>query len=491
METKEYDLIVVGTGSAINIVYRMIVDNSDAKIAVIDKNDPGGISLTRGCIPSKMLLQHANLARMIEKVGEYNIDIEVKGVDFEKIMKGTRETIRERSESIGRVLIDSENVDYYPCTAEFVDPHIITVSRQRALRGSEREDAPEDMNITSKTIILGLGSRPRIPHIKGIRFAHYYTSDNILEMEKLPDTIAIVGGGYVAAEFGHFFSAMGSRVTVFSRNSRFLPSEEPEISALAEKELGKRTTILTNHEVREIKEDSAKTLMVIERGTGKRKEFTADEVLIATGRAPNTTFIHPVRGGIQTDDGGWVVVDKHLETSQPNIWALGDATGGHMFKHVADYESHIVYHNAILGERIKADYQAIPRAIFIQPEIASVGLGEGGALERYGEDEVLIGFYNYRDTAMGEAMHIENGFVKVILHRSTRKILGAHIIGPQASVLLQEVVTLMYTPDGNADPIIHGMHIHPALSEVVEKAFLSLMTPRQYRALGHNHDSQD
>ncbi len=217
--------------------------------------------------------------------------------------------------------------------------------------------------------------------------------------------------------------------------------------------------------------------------------ITADEVLIATGRGSNTDVLHPERGGIETDEKGWIIVDEYLETSQPNVWAFGDANGKHPFKHVANYESLLVYYNAVLKRKVKTDYHAVPHAVFTYPEIASVGLGEKEAIEKYGKDKVLIGVQRYQDTAKGEAMGVKYYFVKVIVERDATKILGAHIIGPYAyaSILIQEIINLMYTLEQSARPIFSGMHIHPALSEVVEKAFSSLMPPEQYHHLIEHH----
>jgi dihydrolipoamide dehydrogenase len=202
--------------------------------------------------------------------------------------------------------------------------------------------------------------------------------------------------------------------------------------------------------------------------------------LIAAGRVSNTDILHPERANIQTDKRGWITVNQHLQSSQPNIWAFGDANGRYLFKHVANYESLIVYFNAVLKRDSTVDYHAIPHAVFTHPEIASVGLRENEAIEQLGKDNILIGYHRYQDTAKGEAMNVKDYFVKVIVMKESLKIVGAHIIGPHASVLIQEIVNLMYTPNQSAAAIINGMHIHPALNEVVERAFNALMPVNQY-----------
>ena len=467
---KEYDSIVIGTGSAMNFVDALIQGNPNVKIAVVDKDEPGGICLTRGCIPSKILLYPAELVRTIERAGEFGVDVDIKKIDFEKVMERMRVLIYEDIDMIREGLSHSKNIDYYPAVAEFTAPYTLKVG---------------DDTITSKMIFLCTGSKPKIPPIKGLEEAGYHTSDTILKISQLPESIAIVGGGYIAAEYGHFFSAMGSKVTIIGRNPQFLPKEEPEVSALAKRELEKHMTIITNHEVREAEKTSMgkKKLVAVNRENGKRMEITTEEILVATGRGPNTDILHPERGGIKIDEKGWISVNEYLETSQPNVWALGDANGKHSFKHVANYESLVVYYNAILKMRVKVDYHAIPHAVFTHPETASVGLREKEAIEKYGKDKVLIGIQRYQDTAKGEAMGVKDCFVKVIVEKGTMRILGAHIIGLYASVLIQEIINLMYTPKQSAEPIIYGMHIHPALSEVVERAFGSLMPPEQYHHL--------
>ena len=456
-----------------SIVETMIHENPKIKVAVIDKDEPGGICLTRGCIPSKLLLYPAELVRIAEKAKKFGINTEIENIDFKKVMKRMRNIIYEDINQIRHGLLHSKNVDYYPEAAEFVAPYTLKVGKE---------------TITAKMMFLCAGSKPAIPPIKGIEKVGYLTSDTILTINELPKSIISIGGGYIAAEYCHFLSAMGAQVTIIGRNPQFIPTEEPEISALAKRKLEKHVTIYTNHEVQEAKLISGKKQVVaVNRETKKKMKVKADEILIATGRASLSKLLHPEKGKIETDGGGWILVNEFLETSQTNVWALGDANGKYPFKHVANHEAAIVYHNAVLKRKVKADYHAVPHAIFTHPEIASVGLGEKEAIEMFGVDKLLIGFHRYEDTAKGEAMDAKDYFVKVIVKRATRKILGAHIIGPYASILIHEIIPLMYTKEQSAKPIQDSMHIHPALSEVVERAFRSLMPPEHYQHLIEHH----
>jgi mycothione reductase len=473
---KQYDLIVIGTGSAMNIVDPMIQQNPRIRIAVIDKDEPGGICLTRGCIPSKIILYPAELVRTIEEAKELGLDVELKRADFAKVMGRMRRMIDGDIASIRRGLSSSENIDYYHDTAEFTAPYTLKVSEE---------------SITAKTIFLCTGSQTTIPPIKGLDAVGYITSDSAFHLTRLPESIAIVGGGYIAAEFGHFFSAMGSKVTIVGRNPQFLPNEEPEVSGLAKAELGRHMQIITNHEVKAAeKAGTGKRLRAVDRETGKEVAVEAEEVMVASGRGPTTGILHLERAGINTTKEGWIEVDEYLQTSQPGVWALGDALGKHMFKHVANYESVVVYNNAVQKRRVKADYHAVPNAIFTYPEIASVGMKEREATARYGEGGVLIGLYRYENTAKGEAINAKGYFVKVVVERGSLRILGAHIIGPYASILIQEIINLMYTERQDARPLMESMHIHPSMSEVVDRAFSSLMEPREYHhMIEHEHVS--
>ncbi len=467
---KDYDLIVIGSGSAMNLVEPMIQDNPNIRIAVIDKDEPGGICLTRGCIPSKILLYPAELVRKIEEALDLGIDTQIKKINFQAVMGRMRKLIDHDIDQIREGLSSSPNIDYYHAPAEFTAPYTLKVG---------------NTEIKSKLILLCIGSKTTIPPIKGLDKIRYHTSDTALHMTDLPESIAIVGGGYIAAEFGHFFASMGSNVTIVGRNPLFVPDEEPEISELAKRVLGRHINIITNHEVKEARESTGgmKELVALDKRTGKTMTVKAKEIMIASGRGPTTDILHPERSGIKKDAQGWIMVNEYLETSQPGIWALGDATGKYLFKHVANYDSGIVYYNAILKRKVKVDYHAVPHAIFTYPEIAGVGMQEKEAITKLGPDKVLIGFQKYEDTAKGEALNVKDYFVKVIVEAETEKILGAHIIGPEASTLIHEIIPLMYTPDGTYRPIRDMMHIHPALNEVVERAFQSLMPPEHY----HHH----
>jgi dihydrolipoamide dehydrogenase len=319
-------------------------------------------------------------------------------------------------------------------------------------------------------VFIVSGVNTAIPPIKGIENTSYLTSDTVLELQSSPKSIIIVGGGYIGMEYGHFFSAIGTKTTVIQRPNRLVPDEEPEISDLLKTEMEKRMEIFTGYEALEIRqEDALKVLVAKNRQDGSTMEFSAEAIMVATGRVSNAGSLKLEKTGVKLDEHGFIAVNDYLETSKKNIYAFGDAIGKEMFKHVANYEAGIAWHNSIHDHKVKANLSAAPHAVFTHPQIASVGLKEEEAKQQ--KLKILVGKALYKDTAMGAALGFPEGFVKVIVEMETGRILGAHIIGHEASVLIQEIVNAMVSGKGDFGPIAQGMHIHPALNEVVQNAF--------------------
>lgn len=465
MKAKEYQAIVIGTGSAMSIV-NPILRKYDGKVAVVDKDEPGGICLTRGCIPSKMLLYPADVIAKINQANEFGVDATINKVDFNQVMKRMRSHINPEIESIKEGLLKSEYIDYYQKPASFVKPYLLKVGEQL---------------ISSNLIFLCTGSRPLIPPITDLEKIGYLTSREVLKLKEKPQSLLIIGGSYIGLEYAHFFSQMGTKVTIIEQLPRILSMEEPEISMLLEKKLKQNINIKTGYKVVKAKKTAAgKKELIATSKEGEKTSFTASEIMVAAGRRSNSDILHPEKGGIETDDNNWIKVNEHLETTQKNIWAMGDATGKHMLKHVANYESTIVYYNAVLNKNIKVDYHAVPYAVFTSPEVAGVGMREKEAIKKYGKGNLLIGFQKFIDTAKGSAMNAEDYFVKIITLKKNDKVVGAHIIGPHASILIQEIVNLMYIKGQTPQPIMAGMHIHPSLSEVVERAFFNRLAVDSY-----------
>ena len=465
---EHYDIIAFGTGSAMNIVSQLYSMGHRPRVAVIENNMVGGICLTRGCIPSKLILYPAVMVRRILESRKLGLDVQIKSIDFTGIMERAYQTIYRESKEIEQSLKEHPLIDLYQVDGTFVGDYTVDVG------GRE---------IEAETILLCTGSKPRIINVPGLEEVKYYTNENFFrEMRKLPKKFVVIGGSYVGVELGFFMAMMGSKVTIIEMLPRILPTEEPEISELFMRDLSRYMDILVKHKFVEVRKNGERTIVVAENmDTGDNVEIEADAILLAVGRESYSDTTKPEKTGVKTDPKGWIIVDEYMRTSKEGIWACGDATGKLMFKHKANYESQLVFYNAFMGEHIKADYHAVPHALFTEPEVAAVGMTEEEAAKKH---DILVGYHRYEDTAKGEAMMVKDYFVKVILEKDTYRILGAHIVGPEASILIQEIVNLMYTRDQTAAPIYNGMHIHPALSEVVERAFYHLHEPHEWK---HHH----
>ena len=392
----------------------------------------------------------------IREAAKFGISAEVRAVDFPAIMEHMRAHVRKSSEPLRTALEKAEEFDFYGGEARFTGERTLEVNG-KTVRGA--------------MVIIAAGARPLIPPIRGIEAVEYLTNESALRLAELPESMVIIGGGYIAVEFAHFFEAMGTTVTIIQRNGRLVPEEEPEVSELLKASLGRRMRVHTDTEVLEVSQKGpVVTVTARERSSGKQIEVTARHLLIAAGRRPNTDNLEVRSAGIRTNEKGFIIVDEQFATSAKGVWAFGDIIGKKMFRHAANAESELVWQNAAHGKKSRLNYLAVPHAVFTWPEIASVGLTEAEAVKLIGANEVLTGKAMYTDVARGEAMREREGFAKAVVHGKTGKVLGYHIIGPQASVLIQEVVNAM-AADGNLWTIARGIHIHPALSEVVLKAF--------------------
>lgn len=453
---ERFDVLVIGSGSGM-LVASTAVDNG-FKTAVVDSGPMGGTCINRGCVPSKMLIYPADVVSILKEAQQLGVNATINSIDFKRIMERMRNLVNGDSATQARAVEDTPDLTWLKETGEFISDYTMQVGEH---------------TITAEMIFIVSGARPGVPQIKGIKDVDYLTSDTVLELETPPKSIIIIGGGYIGVEYGHFFSGIGTKTTIIQRSPRILPEEEPEISDLLKRELEQRMEIYTGLEVVGVKQEgNVKTVIARNREDGSLKEFSAETLMIAAGRVPNSDLLKPEKTGVKLDERGYVMVNEYLETSKKNIWAFGDAIDKEMFKHVANYEAGIAWHNAVHDHKVKMDYSAAPHAVFTHPQIASVGLKEAEAKQQ--GYKILVGKALYRDTAMGGAMGEPEGFVKVIVERETGKILGGHIIGAEASILVQEIINAMVTENKSYAPIVRAMHIHPALSEVVQQAFGNL-----------------
>lgn len=432
--------------------------NSGLKTAVVESGPLGGTCLNRGCVPSKMLIYPADVVAIIQEAKNLGIKATIESIDFNAIMERMRALVAKDSGDEEASIQGNPDIKWFKDTGEFTSDYMMKV-------GSE--------TVRANKIFILSGARPFIPPIRGLDTTEYFTSDTVLQLKTRPTSIIIIGGGYIASEYGHFFSRMGTKVTIIQKWSSLVPEEEPEISRLLTEEMSKQMQIYTNHEAVEVKNDAgSKTVVAKSVIDGKLQEMSAENILVAAGRIPNSDLLKPEKTGVKLDSRGFVIVNEFLETGKKNIWACGDAIGKQMFKHVANYEAQLAWHNSVHDHKAVMDYSAAPHAVFSHPQIASVGLREEEARKK--GNKILVGTALYRDTAKGAAMAEQNGLVKVIVEHDSGVILGAHVIGPYAPEIIQEIIDAMAVGDKTFIPIVRGMHIHPATPEVVQNAFGNL-----------------
>ena len=447
---KEYDVVVIGSGTGMLIADEAL--SKGLKVAVVDKGPLGGTCLNLGCIPSKTLVFVADRIAEIQESKKLGIYAEVKSIDFPAIMDRMRASREESQGHIRQGIRELENFDFFEGEGHLVADYTIEVNGER---------------VKGDKVFIASGSRPLIPPIKGVDSVDYLTNESALELKGKPESLIIIGGGYVAVEFGHFFAAVLTRVTILEMLGRIAQSEEPEISDLLELELKKRMSIHTNTQVTEIrKSDGGCVVSGKDKNTGMDVEFSAERVMIAVGRRSNADLLRVENTGVEVDGRGFVKVDDFLETSKENIFAIGDANGQQMFLHVANREAAVAWYNSVHKEKVRMDYSAVPHAVYSHPQIASVGLKEEDARKEY--HRLLVGRTKYWDTAKGEAMMEKEGYAKAILDGHSGRILGFHIIGPYAPMLIQEVTNAM-AAGGDPRSIQNAMHIHPALSELIPR----------------------
>ena len=456
---KNYDVLVIGTGSGMSIAEAAL--NREMEVAVVEDGPLGGTCLNRGCIPSKMVIYPADVINIIREAGKLGIKASIEEIDFAHIMERSAKMVEEDVGHMEAGVRHAHGLTMYRDVGEFVSDYTMTVAGE---------------TIMAENVFIVSGARPLIPPIEGLERVSYLTSRNVWDIRERPESIIIVGGGFVAVEFAHFFSSVGSAVTLLSRSPRLIKFAEPEVSELLGREMGSRMDIHYNVEAVEArKRGGLKEVATKNKITGEMRQFRAEEIMIAAGRRSNADLLKTEKTGVETDRSGYIVVNEYLETSKPRIWAFGDAIGKHMFKHVANYEAGIAWNNFAHQHKEAVDYSAVPYAVFTHPQVAGVGMTEQQAVDA-GHD-ILIGSYEYANTAKGAAMGVGEAFVKVVIDAATNRILGGSIIGPYAPILMQEVINAMNTADGTVDSIHKAMYIHPAVPEVVQRAFYNLRRP--------------
>ena len=459
---EHYDLVVIGAGSG-----EAVVDDSvsDWKVAIIEKRDFGGTCLNRGCIPSKMFVHPADVAVQAAHGPRLGVRSAADGVDWVDV----------RSRVIGRIDAAAQQGE-----ETYAEKPNVTVLRGSARFTGERRLvvalADGEVELSADRVVLATGSHPVVPEIPGLAEAGYVTSDDVMRMDRLPARIGVLGGGYVGSEFAHVLASYGAQVTQVDSAPVLLSNQDPEISERFTAAVRERWDLRLGTELERVTGTGPLTLHLSDGGT-----VEVDAILVAVGRAPSSDGLDLDRAGVQVDESGLVVTDRHLRTSAEGVWALGDIASEVPLKHAANADARVVRHNLRHPDDLwSKDHDRVPNAVFAHPQVASVGLSEEQAREQ-GID-LAVGRRAYADVAFGWALQRDPddaspeaaGLVKLLADRRTGLLVGAHLIGEQASILLQPLIQAMAF-DQPVRGLARGQYwIHPALTEVVENALLDL-----------------
>ncbi len=452
-----FDLIIIGTGSGNSVLDERF---ADWRVAIVERGVFGGTCLNVGCIPTKMFVHPADLASSPRAASRLGVDLSLDGVRWPEIRDrifGRIDPIAEGGRTYRREHPDNANVTVYEGTARFT---------------GERELEVNGETITADRIVLASGGRPLVPDVAGLEDVGYHTSDTVMRLEELPRRMTIIGSGFVAAEFAHVFSSFGVAVTVIARSGTLLRHEDGDISARFTSLAADRWDVRLERKLLRASRSAAGVRLDLEGPDGADTVDT-DLILVAIGRQPNSDLLNPSSAGIDVTPTGHVVVDSHQRTTADGVLALGDISSPWELKHVANHEARIVQHNLLNPDApIEADHRFVPHAVFTSPQIASVGLTE----ERARADELryVTATHDYAGIAYGWAMEDTTGFAKLLADPGTGLLIGAHIIGPQASTLIQPLIQAMsFGLDARA--MARGQYwIHPAMPELVENALLKL-----------------
>ncbi len=463
-----YDLAIIGSGSGNSLV---TPEWDDKKIAIIDGGIFGGTCLNTGCIPTKMFVYPAEIGHRVAEVESLGVDATVQGARWSDI----------RDRIFGRIDAISEGGRKY--RAEDLD-NVTLFSENARFTSLNTLETDSGQIVEAGQIVLAAGSRAVKPDIKGMDLPQVHTSDTVMRVDTLPDRVLIIGGGYIAAEFAGIFTGLGSSVTMVNRSGTLLRGQDTTVTERFTDSAAETWDLKLHCVVESMTANTGGSVTANLASTLDSSEETieADLILVATGRVPNSDTTGCESVGIDLELDGRVRVDPYqrvLANGEPveGLWALGDISSEHQLKHVANHEARVVGHNLVHPDDLReSNHRFVPAAVFTHPQIAAVGLTEDQALarERRTGLETVIAVQEYGSTAYGWAMEDTTGFVKLIAEKESGKLLGAHIMGHEASILIQPLIQAM-SFDLTVTDMARGQYwTHPALTEVVENALLSL-----------------
>lgn len=470
MSIEKYDLAIIGSGSGNSLITQYWADK---KVAIIDSGVFGGTCLNFGCIPTKMFAYPAQLAASPDEAARLGVDIEFAGADWPAI----RDRIFARVDAISEGGKNYRDVEL---------DHTTLITEEVHFTGHKQLTTSSGRVLEADQVVIAAGSRPSLPDVVGTDLPGVHTSETVMRLETLPRRIIIVGGKYIGSEFAAIFAGLGSEVIHVNRSGQLLSNHDNTVSDEFTRVAKEQWHVALNRTLHSI-ERHGDQLRVNVSATGQHDEeivesYSGDIVLLATGRVPNTDRLKPEAARIDTH-GDFIARDEYLRVlsnGEPldGVWALGDIANPQMLKHVANHEQRVVSHNMENPGGMKPDTLApTPAGVFTRPQIASVGLTEDQARTQFGNDAITVKVQAYGDTAYGWAMEDSDGFVKLIANRATGLLVGAHIMGHEATNLLQPIIMAM-SFGLSAHQMARGQYwIHPAMAEVVENALLGLDVP--------------
>jgi len=442
MSEKDFDVMVVGGGGA-GYAAASTAARHGARVAMIEDWKLGGTCLNVGCVPSKTLLRSAYVWELIKRAGEFGIDVGPAKPDFRAIMQRKDDVIRGFSGEGPEESLRSQAITWLRQHASFVDEHTMRVG---------------DKTYTSERFVICSGSKTLIPELEGLDQVDYITSDGAFELRELPGSIVIVGTGTISCEFASFFRSMGSEVTVVGR--RLLPREDADLTDSLAEAFQRRGIRVVQGRAQAVGLEGGEKWVA----TDNEQRAEGELLMLATGRRPNFEDLNLDAAGVDATEVG-IVVDEHMRTSAHHVWAAGDVTGPPMYTHAGDYAAEIAGWNAVHSrDRKKVDWRVIPRPVFSMPEFAAVGLTEEQARER--SDDVEVAKVRFDEVTKPIIDRETEGFVKVIARSSDGQILGAGIVGPEATSLISELVVAM-TGHVSAWTVGDAIHPYPTLPEMI------------------------
>ncbi|MBN0971753.1 MULTISPECIES: mycothione reductase [unclassified Gordonia (in: high G+C Gram-positive bacteria)] len=460
--TQVVDLAIIGSGSG-----NAIPDDrfADKTLAIFEEGVYGGTCLNVGCIPTKMFVYASEVAEIARHGARLGVHSKVDSVDWPGIVERVFGRIDPLSQGGKEYRVDRcENITVYDSHVEFDG---------RDDDGRYRLVTRDGDTVLADEVVLAAGSRAVIPQIIADSGVTYYTNNDVMRLPELPERLIIVGSGYIAAEFAHVFGALGSHVSIIARGPGLLRKQDADISNRFTQVAREKWDVRLETTITEAEDLPDGGVRV---GLSDGATLEADVLLIATGRQPNGDRLNLDSVGIELDDEGRVRCDQHGRTAARGVWTLGDVSSPYQLKHVANHEQRVVQANLLKGwdatDLDAFDHRYVPAAVFTHPQIAAVGLTEDEAREA-GHD-IAVKVQAYGDVAYGWAMEDTTGFCKLIAERGTGRLLGAHLIGPQAPTVIQPVIQAMHFGQ-TAHELARGQYwIHPAMPEVLENAILGL-----------------